>query len=62
MFDPFFSTRFGQGGSGLGLSVALHRARALLGGELTVESSPGAGCRFQLSLPLAGPAAAPIQS
>ena len=62
VFDPFFSTRFGQGGSGLGLSVALHRARVLLGGELTVDSRPGEGCRFQLKLPLAGPAEMPLQS
>ncbi|WP_374432781.1 ATP-binding protein [Inhella sp.] len=55
VFDPFYSTRFGQGGSGLGLSVALHRARVLLGGELQVQSQPGQGCHFLLSLPLAGP-------
>lgn len=56
VFDPFVSTRFGQGGSGLGLSVALHRTRALLGGDLTVENLPGGGARFRLTLPLAAPA------
>lgn len=55
VFEPFFSSRFGQGGSGLGLSVALHRARALLGGDITVQSRPGEGCRFQLQLPLLAP-------
>ncbi len=62
VFDPFYSTRFGQGGSGLGLSVALHRARVLLGGELQVQSQPGQGCRFLLSLPLAGPDANQLAS
>lgn len=56
VFDPFVSTRFGHGGSGLGLSVALHRTRALLGGDLTVENLPGAGACFRLTLPLAAPA------
>jgi signal transduction histidine kinase len=55
VFEPFFSTRFGQGGSGLGLTVALHRTRALLGGDLTVQSHPGEGCRFQLQLPPLAP-------
>jgi len=62
VFDPFYSTRFGQGGSGLGLSVALHRARVLLGGELQLQSQPGQGCRFLLSLPLAGPDADQLAS
>lgn len=56
VFEPFFSTRLGQGGSGLGLSVALHRARALLGGDISVHSRPGEGCRFQLQLPPMAPA------
>ena len=47
---------FGQGGSGLGLSVALHRARVLLGGDLTAENVAGAGARFRLTLPLTAPA------
>lgn len=56
VFDPFVSTRFGQGGSGLGLSVALHRTRVLLGGDLTAENVAGAGARFRLTLPLTAPA------
>lgn len=42
--------RDGDGGSGLGLYISARLARAM-GGHLTVESEPGEGTTFTLSLP-----------
>ena len=53
VFDPFFTTRMGQGGTGLGLNIAHTIVTSLLGGAIRVESTPGEGAVFILALPLA---------
>jgi len=45
--------RSGDGGSGLGLYISRRLAQAM-GGDLTVESVPGEGARFTLSIPASG--------
>lgn len=54
-FEPFFTTRLGRGGSGLGLSISHNIATAVLGGSLSVSSTPGQGARFVLRFPLNAP-------
>lgn len=53
IFEPFYRTAAAQSreGFGLGLSLARRLARRL-GGNLTVESTPGKGSTFTLRLPL----------
>ncbi|WP_052190624.1 ATP-binding protein [Chitinibacter sp. ZOR0017] len=55
VFDPFFTTRLGQGGSGLGLYIVYNLVTGQLGGELSVSSEVGVYTRFTLTLPLCAP-------
>jgi signal transduction histidine kinase len=55
IFEPFYRVRADAAspdGTGLGLALALSLAERI-GGRLTVESVPGAGSTFRLSLPRA---------
>lgn len=51
-FHPFFSTKPAESGSGLGLATVYGFARQS-GGNLIIESEPGAGTRVTLLLPAA---------
>ncbi len=55
VFEPFFTTRLGQGGSGLGMSIVRNIVIGLLGGRIQVHSEPGAGTVIDLQFPLAAP-------
>jgi len=52
VFDPFFTTRMGQGGTGLGLNIAYNIVTTLLGGTIRVDSVVGEGTVFTMELPL----------
>ncbi len=56
VFEPFFTTRLGQGGSGMGLHIVHNLVTGLLGGQIIVASGhkPG-GTTFRLTLPLEAP-------
>jgi two-component system NtrC family sensor kinase len=56
IFEPFYSTKNNESGSGLGLAVVygiVHRHH----GAIAVESVPGAGTKFRITLPRTQPAA-----
>ena len=61
VFEPFFTTRRGSGGSGLGLHIVFNLVTQSLGGRISVDSVPGDGTTFTLRIPrtAANPQAAP---
>ena len=52
VFEPFFTSKMGQGRCGLGLSVGYNIVNTLLNGQISVRSQPGQGACFTLDLPL----------
>jgi signal transduction histidine kinase len=50
IFDRFERADDREGGTGLGLAISRRLARSM-GGDVTLESTPGAGARFTLTLP-----------
>jgi PAS domain S-box-containing protein len=55
VYDPFFTTRPGAGGSGLGLHVTHNIVTGVLGGRIVLHSTPGSGTTFTLTLPAVAP-------
>ncbi len=51
VFEPFFTTRRGEGGSGLGMHIVWNLTTQVLQGSITVESAPGHGTAFELRFP-----------
>jgi two-component system, NtrC family, sensor kinase len=52
IFQPFFTTKKAGRGTGLGLAIAAETIRAH-GGAMAVESEPGKGSHFTVTLPVA---------
>ena len=51
IFEPFFTTKEVGEGTGLGMSIAFNIIKKHEG-DIYIESEPGEGCTFRLSLPL----------
>ena len=62
VFEPFFTTRLGQGGSGLGLSITFNIVTGILGGTIRVESRPGEGTAMIVQIPAVAPARSSVES
>lgn len=52
IFDPFFSTKPRDQGTGLGLSIVYGMVKAVPGGDIQVETEPGFGSCFTVTLPI----------
>ena len=52
IYDPFFTTKMGAGGSGLGLHIVYNIVTGLLAGKIKVISEVNVGTTFTLTLPL----------
>jgi signal transduction histidine kinase len=52
VFEPFYTTKSGESGTGLGLSVSYFIITDNHNGSMSVESEPGKGTRFIIRLPL----------
>jgi len=51
VFDPFFTTRREQGGSGLGLNIVYNLVTNSLQGTISIESNSGSGTSFKIRFP-----------
>lgn len=48
VYEPFFTTRRGQGGSGLGMHIVYTLVTQLLHGSIELETRPGEGVHFRI--------------
>jgi signal transduction histidine kinase len=58
-FDPFFTTRRNEGGTGLGLHIVYTLVTQQMGGRMMLESKPGQGTTFRIIMPRAARADTP---
>ncbi len=52
LFDPFFTTRRNQGGTGLGTHIVYNLITQRMGGSIQVESQKNQGLRYHIEIPI----------
>ena len=52
IFDPFYTTKLGHGGSGLGLNVVYNLVHSKLKGSIECKSELGVGTTFKIYIPI----------
>lgn len=55
IYDPFFTTRRGQGGTGLGLHIVFNIVTKQLGGTIVAQNNSDKGASFNLCIPRVTP-------
>ncbi|WP_394205244.1 ammonium transporter [Shewanella waksmanii] len=51
IFEPFYTTKRGKGGSGLGLHIVFNLVTQTLNGTINCQSQPGQGTEFTIQFP-----------
>ena len=54
MYEPFYTTKRGEGGTGLGLNLVYNLVTSTLNGKIDCESNPGQGTTFAIKFPKEG--------
>ncbi len=52
IFNPFFTTKRGMGGTGLGLYILYNIVKQQFGGSIDCVSEPGKGTKFMIEIPI----------
>ena len=52
VFDPFVTTKRGEGGTGLGLNIVYNIITQTMGGTISCESEVGKGVKFTVTIPV----------
>lgn len=61
IFNPFFTTKMGEGGNGLGMNIVHNIVTGMMGGQITLHSTPGEGTTFTIVLPISAPEDAQVE-
>jgi len=52
LFEPFYTTKRGRGGSGLGTHLIYNLVTSTLNGKINVQSEPNEGLSYEISIPI----------